>query len=148
MHKYYVHSCLQFCDTYVTGHEKIGLMSTKYTPLYYSNYLYFCVSYINSVNCIEFPILCSTSCKHFVDIPCLDTKLWNFKVQTSGQILSAHKPYILMPGHNYVYTKSAWLILEQVHMYVLLQLQKLMHTNNCTQKINTWITINQPFISL
>ena len=44
---------------YVTGPEKTGLIYTKYTYLYYGAYLFFCVRYAISVNCIEFlRILC------------------------------------------------------------------------------------------
>ena len=38
---------------YVTRHEKIGLMCTKYTPLHYYIYLTFCTSYIKSATCIK-----------------------------------------------------------------------------------------------
>ena len=31
----------------------------------------------------------------------LSAKLLKFKIQKCGQILCAHKPYFLMPGHNY-----------------------------------------------
>ena len=41
---------------YVTRHEKIGLMYTKYTPSHYSTYLNFYVSYMSYVNCIKFPL--------------------------------------------------------------------------------------------
>ena len=54
---------------------------------------------MNSVNCIKCPILCTISCESFIDTPRLDTKLLNFKIQKSGQILCAHKPYFLMPGN-------------------------------------------------
>ena len=30
----------------------------------------------------------------------LSAKLLKFKIQKCGQILYAHKPYFLMPGHN------------------------------------------------
>ena len=39
--------------SYVTQHEKIGLMYTKYTTSHYSAYLIFCDSYTSLVNCIE-----------------------------------------------------------------------------------------------
>ena len=38
--------------SYVTRHEKIGLMCTKYTPSYYFIYLTLCTSYIRSVTCM------------------------------------------------------------------------------------------------
>ena len=86
---------------YVTRHEKIGLVCTKYTPSHNSTYLTFSIRYMRYVNCMKFPIVCCTSNKSFTDKLCLTTKLWNFKVQKSGQILCAHKPYFLMPGHIY-----------------------------------------------
>ena len=60
---------------YVTWHEKIELMYTKYITSYYSTYLAFCVSYTSSVNCVEFPIVCCTSLKSFIDNMCLGAKL-------------------------------------------------------------------------
>ena len=66
---------------YVTQHEKIGLMCTKYTPSHYFNYLTSCIRYTSSVNAIELPIHCCTSSTIFVDKLCLGTKLRNFKVQ-------------------------------------------------------------------
>ena len=87
---------------YVTRHEKIGLMCTKYTPLHYSTYLPFCVSYTCSVNCIKFSSSYWTICKSFIDKLCSGTKLWNFKVQKSGHTLCAHKPmYITMNATKY-----------------------------------------------
>ena len=86
---------------YVTQHEKIGLMCTKYTPSHYSIYLTFSVRCTSSVNCMKLPIMFYSSCKSFTDKLCLSTKLYNFEVQKSSQILCAHKPYFLMPGHIY-----------------------------------------------
>ena len=60
---------------YVTQHEKIGLMCTKYSPSHYSTYLRFFVRYTSSVNCIIFAMDCCTSCKSFINKVCLDTKL-------------------------------------------------------------------------
>ena len=34
----------------------------------------------------------------------LSAKLLKFEIQKCGQILCAHKPYFLMPGHIYVRT--------------------------------------------
>ena len=34
----------------------------------------------------------------------LSAKLFKFEIQKCGQILCAHKPYFLMPGHNYPFT--------------------------------------------
>ena len=90
--------------TYVTRHEKIELMCTKYTPLHYSTSLTFCVRYTSSVNFIIFSITCYSTCKSFIDKLFLRTKLWNFEIQKGGQILCAHKPYFLMLGHIWFYT--------------------------------------------
>ena len=38
----------------------------------------------------------------------LSAKLLKFEIQKCGQILCAHKPYFLMPGHIY---KNTWCIL-------------------------------------
>ena len=42
-------------------------------------------NYINGESCAGFPSLYM--------------KLFNFEIQKYGQILCAHKPYFLMPGH-------------------------------------------------
>ena len=72
---------------YVTRHEKAMLMYTKYTALHYLNYFTFRVSYTGSVNCIGFPIVCSTFGEGFIETPCLNRKLLKFEVQKSCQIL-------------------------------------------------------------
>ena len=66
---------LMLMYVYVTRHEKIGLMCTKYMPLHYSTYLTFYVTYTSFVNCIKFPIVCCSSCKSFIVEVHLDTKL-------------------------------------------------------------------------
>ena len=78
-------------------------MYTNYTPSYYSMYLTFCVRYTISVNCMKFPIVFYSSCKSSL-LVCLSTKLYNFKVQKSNQILCTHKPYFLMPVHNWCWS--------------------------------------------
>ena len=94
--------------TYVTRHEKIGLMYTKRTPSHYSTYLTFIIRYTSSVNCIRFPIVCCTNNKGFTYRLYLSTELQNFKVQKSGLILCVHKPYFLMPGHIYGRINLIW----------------------------------------
>ena len=94
-----------YCYSYkklsaVTRREKIGLTYTKYIPSHYYTYLTFSTRYTSYVNFLKFPIVCFTSNKSFTDKLCLSTRLWNFKVRKSGQILCAHKPYFLMPGHS------------------------------------------------
>ena len=85
----------------VTQHEKIGLMCTKYTPSHYFTYLTFCVRYTSSVNFIKISIVCYRTLKSFIDKLFFSTKLWNFEVHKSSQILCVHKPYFLMLGHLY-----------------------------------------------
>ena len=48
---------------YVTQHEKIGLMCTKYTPSDYSNYLIFCTIYKRSVKCLNSPLFAALRAK-------------------------------------------------------------------------------------
>ena len=38
----------------------------------------------------------------------LSAKLLKFEIKKCGQILCAHKPYFLMPGHNYYLIISSW----------------------------------------
>ena len=60
----------------IVRHKKyIRLVCIKYIHLHHSTYLSFCVSYMDSVNCIKFPIVCCSSCKSFSDKLCLGTKL-------------------------------------------------------------------------
>ena len=39
---------------------------------------------------------------NFIRLLFLSAKLLKFKIQKYGQILCAHKPYFLMPGHIYI----------------------------------------------
>ena len=65
---------------FVTRHEKTMLMYTKYISLHYFNYLSFCVSHTDSVNCIGFLIVSCTNSNIFIDTLCLVKKLLKFKV--------------------------------------------------------------------
>ena len=87
---------------YMTRHEKTGLMYTKYTSSYYGTYLLYCLRYYNSLNCIRLPITCCINDRNCIRLQVLLMKLFKFKIYKCGQILCAHKPYFLMPGHNYV----------------------------------------------
>ena len=63
---------------YVTWHQKIGLMCTKYTAShYYYTYLTFCDRYTSSVKCFDHEqlIVCCTNSKHFIVVLCLIMKL-------------------------------------------------------------------------
>ena len=42
---------------------------------------------------------CCISGGNIIRILCLFTELFKFEIQKCGQILCAHKPYFLMPGH-------------------------------------------------
>ena len=55
---------------YVTGPEKTGLIYTKYTHPYYGIYLFFCVSYLNSVSFIEILRIFCIYGEIFVKIVC------------------------------------------------------------------------------
>ena len=86
---------------YVTWHEKTGLMYTKYTHSYKTEYLHCCTSYLQSASCIRLCRNDSISGDKFVKIPCLHKKVFNFEIQKCGQTLCAHKTHFLMPGHIY-----------------------------------------------
>ena len=70
---------VQSLYTYVTQHEKIGLMCTKYTPSYYSICLTFCTCYSKSVTCVKQPIVSCMPGKNVSVKLCLIMKLCNFK---------------------------------------------------------------------
>ena len=72
--------------TYVTRHEKIGLMCTKYTSSYYSTYI--------------FHLLCKLYifCKLLKSPLCAVLQL-QLQIPKSGQILCTYKTYFLMQGH-------------------------------------------------
>ena len=46
---------------------------------------------------------CCINGMNFSRPPLLLTELFKFEIQKCGQILCAHKPYFLMPGHTYIY---------------------------------------------
>ena len=95
-------SCQLFINRltiYVTRHEEIGLMCTKFTSSNYFTYFTFCVSYRSSVNCIKFSLMCSTNFESFIDKLNFGCKVVQPQSSKSGQILCAHQPYFLMLGH-------------------------------------------------
>ena len=47
---------------------------------------------------------CCINNVNFIRLLLLSTELFKFEIQKYGQILCAHKPYFLMPGH--IYSKS------------------------------------------
>ena len=85
----------------MTQHEKTGLMYTKYTSSYYGIYLLNYLRYYNSVNCIRLPMKCCINGGNSIRLLALSMKLLKFETKKCGQILCAHKPYFLMPGHIY-----------------------------------------------
>ena len=44
---------------------------------------------------------CCINGENVIRLLCLSAKLLKFEIQKCGQILCAHKPYFLMPGHKY-----------------------------------------------
>ena len=71
---------------YVTGPEKTGLICTKYTYSYYGAYLFFCVSYPNSVSFIEFlSILCIYD-RTCVKMLCSQDEILHLKDQNCDRI--------------------------------------------------------------
>ena len=84
----------------VTRHEKKGLMYTKYTSLYYATELVYCLRYLSSVNFIKLPMKCCINGRNFIRLLRVSIKFFKFKIQKCDQILCAHKPYFLMPGHK------------------------------------------------
>ena len=46
--------------------------------------------------------------KNYISLLFLSAKLFKFEIQKCGQILCAHKPYFLMPGHNYYNDVRSW----------------------------------------
>ena len=44
---------------------------------------------------------CCVNGRNYISLQFLSAKLFKFEIQKCGQILCAHKPYFLMPGHIY-----------------------------------------------
>ena len=44
---------------------------------------------------------CCINGRNYISLQFLSAKLFKFEIQKCGQILCAHKPYFLMPGHIY-----------------------------------------------
>ena len=102
--------CFSFLS-YVTQHEKTGLMHTNYTYSCYSKYFPYCIIFSKSVTCMRFLINSCINGKNCVRFLCLHKKLFNFEIQKCGQILCAHKTHFLMPGHIYVRECDSLIIL-------------------------------------
>ena len=52
-----------------------------------------------SVSSMRFPRKSCINGETFITVLRLVTKLFKFEIQKCGQILCAHKPHFLMPGH-------------------------------------------------
>ena len=52
----------------------------------------------------------------------LSAKLLKFEIKKCGQILCAHKPYFLMPGHIFVCLKQSMILIISVIQPILLLL--------------------------
>ena len=86
----------------MTGPEKRGLIYIKYTHSYYGAYLLFYTLHLNSVNFNEQLRIFCTYDKIYINILCLELKLFNFKNSKFAQILHVDKTCFLRPGHIYV----------------------------------------------
>ena len=83
-------------NKYMTWHDQIGLIHTKYTLSHYSTYLTFCVSYTSCTNYNSLPIVCCTSCKILIDTLCLGIQSYETSKSKKRWFLCAH---FLMLGH-------------------------------------------------
>ena len=79
-------------------------MYAKYIPSHYFTYSTFCISYISSVNCIKFLVVCYTAYKSFIDELCFGTtsKLWNFEFQKVVKFYVYLSP-VLSCGSHFAY---------------------------------------------
>ena len=99
--------CYIWYMEFVTQHEKIVLMCTKYTPLQYSMYLILCVRYTSSVNCIKISMVYYRTCKSFILI-----LFWahSYEISKSKKwsnfICTVHTHYFLMPGHIWLHWEA------------------------------------------
>ena len=53
---------------------------------------------------------CCINGRNVIRLLFLSAKLSKFEIQKCGQILCAHKPYFLMPGHNYALHTYAYVL--------------------------------------
>ena len=58
---------------------------------------------------------CCINGENLIRLPYLSAKLFKFEIQKCGQILCAHKPYFLMPGHILVLTTNS-LVLPNIEL--------------------------------
>ena len=90
----------------MTGPEKTGLIYIKYTYSYYGAYFSFYALYLNSVNFNKQLRIFCTCDKIYINILCLEQKLFNFKNSKFAQILHVDKTCFLRPGHIYTYVHT------------------------------------------
>ena len=77
---------------------------------------------------------CCIKCRNFIYLLFLSTKLFKLEIQKYAQILCAHKPYFLMPGHIYAHISYhfSWGLIDTNKknlptVAVNRKLQKIMH---------------------
>ena len=64
---------------------------------------------------------CYITGRNYISLQFLSAKLFKFEIQKCGQILCAHKPYFLMPGHIYTRPKVEYLRDNHAYIHLLLQ---------------------------
>ena len=80
--------------------RKPGLC-TQNTPIHIIVCIFITVQDLQkSVNCTRLSMNSCINGENCAGIACVFVKLFNFEIQKCCQILCAHKPYFLMPGHN------------------------------------------------
>ena len=85
------------------------------------------------MNCIRFPIKCCINGENVIRLLYLSAKLFKFEIQKCSQILCAHKPYFLMPGHIYIWGSMKMSIIAR---------QKLENAKKDNEQIEWWKSID------
>ena len=62
---------------------------------------------------------CCINGENIIRLLCLTAKLLKFEIQKCGQILCAHKPYFLMPGHICPYSSTFKMYMCHVRIYII-----------------------------
>ena len=62
---------------------------------------------------------CCINDVNFIGLLLLRTELFKFEIQKYGQILCVHKPYFLMPGHNYYIRHVSMILMLSTSSYIL-----------------------------
>ena len=66
---------------------------------------------------------CCINGENVIRLLFLSAKLLKFEIQKCGQILCAHKPYFLMPGHNYSELNSKIYFVQYLNRHWLIMLK-------------------------